>query len=291
MRRPVVIAALALLAAFPASAGATWPGQPGKIGYYGVDFTRGVGTGVYTIGADGEGNRRIVRRARGTISWSRDGQRIAFFRGARELWEVGADGSEPRRIARLGTGAGSRPAWSPSGRRLLFTRSIPRPGPDRGVWVIDRAGGDAREVTAGLSPTWSSRGLIGFATRRGDVATIRPNGRGRRIWVPQGSPVVVLDLDFSPDGRRLLYVQYHRRLQQSSIRTIDLRTGRTTSIRDRRGVMGDVVWAPGGRRLAYVHGGSGPDELRTVRPSGRGSRTIFRFPSFLAANEIAWQTR
>jgi WD40 repeat protein len=163
------------------------------------------------------------------------------------------------------------------------------------VWVIGRDGGEARELAAGRYATWSSRGAIGFATQDGDVMTIRPSGRGRRIWVPQGSPVVVGDLDFSPDGRRLAYVQSDRRFTQTTIRTIDLRTRRSTSFPDAtRGVRAlDIAWTPGGRRLAYVHQprGSGANQLRTIRPSGRNRRTVFRFPSPLTPFEFAWQTR
>src|SRR3954470_3897797 len=146
MRLFFAVVATALLTAFPAAAHATWPGHSGKIGYAGVDVDdEGARDGIYTIGASGKGNRRIVRGVGGEVAWSRDGQRIAFFRTRRELWEAASDGSDPRRIARLGTGTGSDAAWSPSGKRLLFTRPVARRGPDvEEVWVIRRDGGGAR---------------------------------------------------------------------------------------------------------------------------------------------------
>lgn len=297
MCRLVGILVVTLVAVFPSAAGATWPGKTGTVGYFALDVDdEGARDGVYTIGADGSGNQRIVRRAVRDIAWSRDGQRIAFFRTGRELWEARSDGSEARRIVRLGRGAGSEPAWSPMGRRLVFTRTIRRRGVKVDeVWLVDRDGSGARRLLRGHAATWSSRGAIGYATADGDVATIRPGGRGNRIWVPQGSPVVVVELDFSPDGRRLVYQQIDARLRRSTIRTFDLRTGRRTSFRDltRNVLASDVIWVPGGRRLAYAHRppGNGPDQLRTIRPNGSDRKTIFAFPSGLTPFDIAWQTR
>jgi Tol biopolymer transport system component len=295
MRHFLAVAATALFTVFPAVAHATWPGHAGKIAYVGVDVDDGgARDGIYTIGATGKGNHRIIPRVGSEITWSPDGQRIAFFRTRRELWEAAADGSDPRRIARLGTGSGSDAAWSPSGKQLLFTRTIARKGPDiEQVWVIGRDGGGARKLAAGRYATWSSRGLIAFTTRKGRLLTIRPSGRGRRIWVPQGSPLI--QLDFSPDGRRLVYEEAHSNPQLSVIRTLDLRTRRTTSFPawTKRGLIYDVVWAPGGHRLAYVFQPHSTDtnQLRTVRPSGRGLKRLFRFNPLLSAFEIAWQTR
>lgn len=298
MLRILVIGVGVLLAVLPAVANATWPGNPGKLLYSGLDVDdAGSRDGIYAISAAGEGNRRIVRTPASEISLSRDGRRIAFFRNRRELWEAASDGSDARRIARLGTGTGDDPAWSPSGTRLLFTRTVGRLGRETDeVWVIRRDGNGARKLANGHYATWSSRGLVAFTTRRaGKVVTIRSSGRGRRIWVPQGSPGAVAHLDFAPDGRRLVYTQVPSELRQWSVRTLDLRTRRMTSFRawTKRGFVTDVVWAPGGHRLAYVFQPQGNDtrRLRTSRPSGGAVKTAFRFDPLVGPVSIAWQTR
>jgi Tol biopolymer transport system component len=112
--------------------------------------------------------------------------------------------------------------------------------------------------------------------------------------VPQGSPALA-ELDFSPDGRRLVYKESYSDFERDTIRTIDLRTRRTTSFPAwrSRGYVRDIVWAPGGRRLAYAFQphANRANQLRTVRPSGRGGKRIFRFHPLLSPFSLAWQTR
>jgi len=303
MRFSLACVVLAVLAAFPSAAGATWPGKPGPIVYSALDDDdEGARDGIYAIGPDGSRNRRIARRATGDVASSRDGKQIAFFRSGSELWQARSDGSRARRVLRLQDGSGSDPAWSPSGRQLVFTLTVGRLVGDneeviemQEVWVVRRGGGGLRMLHRGHAATWSSRGLIAFAEEDGLVATIRPNGRGRRVRVRQRRAAVVTELDFSPNGRRLVYLQSTRRLTKSAIHTVNLRTGGHTSFRDstRQVSARDVAWAPSSDRLAYAHRGpgNGPSQLRTIRPNGTGIRTLFDFPSGLTPFGFAWPTR
>jgi Tol biopolymer transport system component len=303
MRSLLTLIVLAPLAAFPAGAAATWPGEPGQIVYQGLDDAddEGARDGIYSINADGSGNRRIARRSDGGVASSPDGQRIAFFRAGRELWEARSDGSAARRIVRLKRGESTEPAWSPSGKQLVFTRTVKRRVRRKvvevdQVWRVNSEGSGLRKLRRGRGATWSSRGLIGYAEADGAVATMRPDGRGRRIWVPQGSPVFVTELDFSSDGQKLVYQQSTRRSTKNTIRTIDLDTRARTSFPDHTDEVSarDVVWVPGEHRLAYVHTaqeGSGRSEHRTILPDGTGNTTIFEFPSGLTPFAFAWQTR
>jgi dipeptidyl aminopeptidase/acylaminoacyl peptidase len=300
---PAVAALVSAACALPAGAGATWPGKPGRIAYQALSAPE---DGIYSIRPDGTGNRRIIHPVDGDVAWSRDGKRIAYFRTNEELWQARSDGSHRRLVLHLPGGAfGFDPAWSPTGKRLVFTLAREFESGDENVtttedvYIVRRDGKRLRKLRRGHDPTWSSRNRIAYANDRGDVFTISPNGRGRHIWVPQGSPLYVSDLDYSPDGLKLVYQQSTPTITKSSIRTIDLSTGRRTRFRDLTKQVNavDLSWAPGGNRLAYVHstpvksGPAPPYELRTIRPDGTRRRTLFKFPNGASVFDFGWQTR
>lgn len=77
-------------------------------------------------------------------AWSPDGASIAF-RSERDgggLYVVDADGTNERRL----TPFGYEPAWSPDGSAVLFKRSTVIPDLPTNFYVVDRDGGEPREL-------------------------------------------------------------------------------------------------------------------------------------------------
>jgi Tol biopolymer transport system component len=284
-------ALLVALAAFPAAADATWPGKPGKLAYQRVDGP------IFSIRPDASHNHRLVREASGEPAFSPRGRSIAYPVST-ELWRARADGSRRRRIARVDE-AILHPAWGPSARRLVFTSGITRQSDSTSIdyiWVVRRSGKGLRRLGKGHDATWSSDGVIAFATNRGAIATIRPDGSGRRVWIPGKRGLYIVNLDFSPNGRRIVYQRYPLR-GRSTIDTLNFRTGRRTRFTNltKKVFADDVVWRPGGRRLAYVHRSEyppgPPTEIRTIRPSGKRRKTLIKFRTAALVPGFAWQTR
>src|ERR1041385_8230656 len=85
-----------------------------------------------------------------------DGKSVAFVvsqidvkddkPGSGHIWTVGLDGRNERQIT-SSTDSESNPRFSPDGKYLSFTSS--RPGKAKGnqVWLLDRSGGEAFQLT------------------------------------------------------------------------------------------------------------------------------------------------
>jgi TolB protein len=136
--------------------------------------------GPYRIYLVDPGSGQIVRTLNappglefyGTISWSPDGQFLAFDAhgegGVPEgqgIYMMRADGTDLRPLTACRTDPGFcadlNPAWSPDGRQIVFTRALPELGSDGAMgdlFVVDAAGGQARRLTEGpgldCCPAW-----------------------------------------------------------------------------------------------------------------------------------------
>jgi TolB protein len=170
-------------------------------------------TNVFAADVDGSDEVQLTTVG-GNIqpAWSPDGTKIAFASsrdagGFFEIYVMDADGSDEVRLTNTSV-RDLQPAWSPDGRRLVWVQgafSIKTMAPD---------GSDVQDLTSGGSPAWSPDGQTiahtPAVTVSGDptlIAFTRLDGGQSEPAVesPFGEGVTAGNIDWSPDGSRLVF--------------------------------------------------------------------------------------
>ncbi len=174
-----------------------------------------------------DGSSRKLSSSQGFAALSLNGSQVAYVAG-NEIWVMGPDGEAARRIAKFDAiDSIDWIAWSPSGQRLVYTRSRGESlKPETVIETCDLQGGPRALVLSeprlggvyGISQVhWLPDGRIlysvypageSFYSERGfwsvatDPGTGKPLGAPVRFGADAPSPS---DLQASADGKRLIY--------------------------------------------------------------------------------------
>ena len=228
--------------------------------------------GVYVMEAGGE-NVRLVVAGCHHPSWAPDGREIVCSTAGHEeapttrntwpsaLWIANVETGDKRFLCENDA---MQPSWSPHGDRIAFWFMPPSAGRSD-IATISRSGGGIEVVTKDAStnwnPVWSPDGkYLYFASDRSgnmsfwrvaiDEATGKVQSEAEAVSTPA---TFNRHLNFSRDGRRMIYVQTD---QQSNIQAIkfDANAGKT---------VGEPFWITRGDRH-LVRPELSPDGTRFV---------------------------
>jgi Tol biopolymer transport system component len=228
--------------------------------YSGCTPTSGSGCAVpdvWTVDADGSGQRKVLDSAF-QPRWSLDGSKLLFqrYEANSDLATLGvylasSDGTGVRQLVRATLWGSPRapPAWSPTGRTILYGVGMVGAARLHLLSVDDRR---RRFLAVGVAPAWSHDGSqIAFTRISGIWVISSRGGPPRRIAAASLRHTLPFPA-WSPAGKRLAYNSGN----QLHVARID---GRSTKLVTQgatctcRGCcrVSPPVWSRNGRRLYY----------------------------------------
>jgi TolB protein len=171
--------------------------------------------GIYTMNPDGTGVTQLTHSSsEGHPNWAPDGSKIVVC-DRFSIKVMNADGSGQRQLTPGPddcTAGG--PAWSPSGRKIAFSREAPSGDPEFNpltvdqIFLMDPDGSGIKNISNNGyldgDPIWSPSGgskLLFY--RQGDVYVMNSSGRGASVRAP--SPDWDRPDSWSPDGTKVLF--------------------------------------------------------------------------------------
>jgi len=201
---------------------------------------------------------------------SPDGQSVAYVvsttdvkedKGSSHIWLMNFDGSNDRQIT-FGQEGESSPRFSPDGKYISFTSS--RPGKARGsqVWLLDRSGGEAQQLTdvkgriQGYEWAPDSKRLaliMGDPDPDSEPAPSPQPGATATPRVPK--PIVIDRYRYKQDVQGYLLSGRH-----TYIYLFDIATKKLDRVTSSKWDEGSLAWSPDGNRIAFLSNhGDDPD--------------------------------
>lgn len=163
--------------------------------------------------------------------------------------------------------------------RVVFVRQV-SPGVKE-IFQLDRDGAGLLQLTRHgsltLSPAVAADGRLAYVTYKGGAPEIwgqrRKDGPHEKLYPASGGGGMVSSPAWSPDGKRLAFVQGDRR-GNSDILTLDLATGRARRLTDGNGINTEPSWNPNGNQLAFTSDREGGPQVFLMQDDGSNLRRL-----------------
>ncbi len=163
--------------------------------------------------------------------------------------------------------------------RIVFVRQV-SPGVKE-IFQLDRDGAGLLQLTRHgsltLSPTVAADGRLAYVTYKGGSPEIwgqrHKDGPHEKLYPASGGGGLVSSPVWSPDGKRLAFVQGDRR-GNSDIMMLDLAAGRARRLTDGNGINTEPSWNPNGNQLAFTSDREGGPQVFLMQDDGSNLRRL-----------------
>jgi TolB protein len=163
--------------------------------------------------------------------------------------------------------------------RIVFVRQV-SPGVKE-LFQSDRDGADLVQLTRHgsltLAPTVASDGRLAYVTFKSGPPEIwgqrKKNGPHEKLYPISGAGSMLSSPAWSPDGKRLAFVQGDRR-GNADIMVLELATGRVRRLTDSNGINTEPTWNPNGNQLAFTSDREGGPQVFLMQDDGSNLRRL-----------------
>ena len=163
--------------------------------------------------------------------------------------------------------------------RIVFVRQT-SPGVKE-LFQVDRDGAGLIQLTRygslTLSPSVASDGRLAYVTYKGGAPEIwgqrKKDGPHEKLYPVSGAGGMLTSPVWSPDGKRLAFVQGDRR-GNSDITVLDLGSLRARRLTDSNGINTEPSWNPNGNQIAFTSDREGGPQVFLMQDDGSNLRRL-----------------
>ena len=158
------------------------------------------------------------------------------------------------------------------------------------IFQVDRDGAGLIQLTRHgsltLSPTLASDGRLAYVTYKGGAPEIwgqkRKDGPHERLYPTGPAGMMLSSPAWSPDGKRLAFVQGDRR-GNTDVMVLELASGRVRRLTDGAGINTEPCWNPSGTQIAFTSDREGGPQVFLMQDDGSNLRKLTQEGSYNAS--------